>query len=273
MTQFTVGAVLEDRIARRTLHVEHILAFLTIGSSHGSSSVDVRLWQSVKLLNVIDGHIGVVGLMKEVLAELKLELAEFEVELTKLSLLLIRELGTALYETLVDLLKHLFLLVCKKVFVVFLVLKLDLLILVIYGLDTSEECRIERDIVRVLRQDRREFLLESTHLFGRVRRAERTEDTLYLIEQLTSLVVCCDGVGEGRFLSVVDDGLDLGLMLLKTFEDSLTEMFGSDLLKRSNAIRGGEVGQQWVASFLCLLLAREGQCAHKRQSCDSFVVH
>ena len=67
LAKVAVAAILENWIARWTLHVEHVLALLALRCSHGSSCLDVCLWKSGKLLYVIDSYISLVGLMKEVL--------------------------------------------------------------------------------------------------------------------------------------------------------------------------------------------------------------
>ena len=48
VTQFAVGAILEHGIARWALHVEHVLALLSLLPGHLGSTLDVGLWEAVE---------------------------------------------------------------------------------------------------------------------------------------------------------------------------------------------------------------------------------
>ena len=48
VAQFTVGAILEHGIARRALHVEHVLALLSLLPGHVGGTLDVCLWEAVE---------------------------------------------------------------------------------------------------------------------------------------------------------------------------------------------------------------------------------
>ena len=260
MAQFTVGAILEHGIARRALHVEHVFALLSLLPGHLGSTLDVCLWEAVELFLRIDGHIRIVSLVQQVLAELGLECADAGVEFAQLGLLLFAEFGTALGKCFVGLSEHRHLLVVQDFLLGLRLLDAHLVMLVIDGLYAVEKLWVEVDAVVVGGQGWRIFGLQCLKFRGGVARREVFEDQYRLAEQLAALVEGSDGVAERWLFRVFTDVFYLALLLLHTQLDGFAEVFGRDAVIVDDAIFGGGFFQKRIAASAFLSIGRTGDC-------------
>ena len=240
-TQRTIRAVLQHGVAARTLHIEHPLARLTLLLGHLGGSGDVGLGQTCQLGLLLDHHEGVVGLVQQVLREVKLQHCKAAVQLTQASLLFVVEVGTAIDKAVVDVFQH-FLLLCAQL--------LGSLILIDL-LDTLEEGLVEVDVVAVGREEGRQLLLQGTGLVGRVARREGAEGATGTAQQAATLVEGGNGVGEGRLVGRGDDGLNLGLLLGHTLQHRLPVILDGNLGKGGDAEGGIELLQQRIFALVC----------------------
>ena len=236
LAQFAVRAVLQHRIAARTLHVEHPLSGLTLLLGHLGCGSNVCLGQTGQTLDLIDYDKGVVRLVEQVLREVELQHRELLVQLAQLGLLGLVELGTAAHETLVAILEHLLLLGRQRQLAAHLIDRLD----------TGKESLVEVDVVAVGRLQGRKLLLQRAGLVGRVAAREGAEGAAYTAQKCAALVEGYDRVFKGRSLLVGDDGCDLGLLLLHAEQHALAVVFNGDLVERSDPVRGGKFAQQRI---------------------------
>ena len=123
-------------------------------SGHLGCSLDVGLGKSVELVLRVNGHVGVVGLVQQVLAELGLQCADLGVEFAQLVLLLLVEFCTTFGKRLVGLLEHRHLLVVQNLLFHLGLLNAHLVVFVIDRFDACKELRIEVDAIGVGGQHR-----------------------------------------------------------------------------------------------------------------------
>ena len=96
-------------------------------------------------------------------------------------------------------------------------------------------------------------------LGGGVARRQVLEDEDCLVEQLSALVECGDGVLEGGFIGVFADVLHLALMFLHAQLDGLAEMLGRDAVVIDDAIFGCGFVEERIAALVLLPLGRAGE--------------
>ena len=146
--QLPVAAILQDRIARCPLHVEHPFPRLSLCRSHCRRPVDIRLWKSLKVFKLVDGDEGVVGLMQEIAGELYLECGNLLIELAQTSFVGIIEVCSVALKSLVYFLHH-FLLLMSEVSGIDVIIDL---------LHATEESRVHVYVIIMLGEGRRHFL-------------------------------------------------------------------------------------------------------------------
>ena len=151
-------------------------ALLSLLPGHVGGTLDVCLGKSIEFFLRIDGHVGVVGLVQQVLAELGLECADAGVEFAQLGLLLFAEFGTALGKCFVGLSEHRHLLVVQDFLLGLRLLDAHRVMLVIDGLYAVEKLWVEVDAVVVGGQGWRIFGLQLLKFRCRVARSEVFED-------------------------------------------------------------------------------------------------
>ena len=145
-----VLGILEYWVATGTLHVETVLTLGTCALGQGSSLLYVAFRQAFKFVDIGYGDVGVVGIVKEVLCELQLQLCQLEVDFGDLLLGILAQESTATYKALVGLVEKALL----------LGVEVQGLHLVKYSLDTLEQSLVHVDIVAMSREQGREFAFQ-----------------------------------------------------------------------------------------------------------------
>ncbi len=226
LAEVTVLAVLQHGIAAGALHVESIFALLADALGKCSRAVDIVLGKAFELLHGVDDHVGVVGVVHQVLAELQLEGRELHVDLGDLGLGVGIEQGAAIHIAVVGLLQQAFLLLVEIVFV----------LVVIDILDLFEQFPVHPHLIAVGGSQRVHLTGESLEFRRGAGAVERAPDRAGLGHQFAALFECHDHVFEAGFLGVVDDGLNLLLVLFHALEHAFAEVVDGQDFERRNLV-------------------------------------
>ena len=232
LTQTAVGAVLHKRFPRG--HVKREAVHLPIARFEGGIQLSVK----AEALHLLGGEVEAVGVgsLEHILCKAEGERGNLLVELAETLLLAGWHVGTSTHKALVLLLQQSHLLAVEA----------EAVALVVDLLDASKEGRIEGDIVLVLGEQRGNLLGYGIHSVVVLALAEVEEDTAYLLEKGSTILVSLDGVGEGGRFGVVDDAVDFSLLAQHAFLEGGHVVLGLDAGEIGNFVRGAPGGEEGV---------------------------